>query len=60
MHCTGFPLGSVRKFAQATFHKDLELSKKSARLAIKLRYKEKKKELVGTCEVFVAIIAAVS
>ncbi len=47
------------KMVHTTLHKDLQLSKKSARWAIKLLYEEMKKEQLRTCEV-IAMIAVAS
>jgi hypothetical protein len=43
-----------------TLYKDLKVSKKSARWAIKLLYKEMKKERMRTCEAIIAMIAMTS
>jgi hypothetical protein len=47
------------KTIHTTLHKNLQLSKKSARWPTKLLIEEMKKERVRMCEALVAIIAAV-
>jgi hypothetical protein len=52
--------GVLAQRVHTTLHKDLQLSKKSARWMIKLLDEEMKKEPVKTCKVFIAIQAAIS